>query len=83
MNRKKVQISGFNNDDSSSKNTSPRAIREKRSSGSGGSSSFNGVDRCNYTPTSPKLSNSKIMQLQQETIIMNFSSSELTYKGSD
>ena len=82
MNRKKVQISGFNNDDSSSKNTSPRAIREKRSSGSGGSA-FNGVDRRNYTSASPKLSNSKIMQLQQETTIMNFSSSELTYKGSD
>ncbi|PKC62485.1 P-loop containing nucleoside triphosphate hydrolase protein [Rhizophagus irregularis] len=71
-----------------SKNTRPRSNRGRRGGGSNGDGRRDQrrdiIDEGrNYIPAPPKLSVPEIKQSQQETAIANFSSSELTYNGSD
>ncbi|EXX59593.1 hypothetical protein RirG_187720 [Rhizophagus irregularis DAOM 197198w] len=73
----------------SSKNTRPRSNRGRRGGGGGGGGNGDGrrdgrSDQSrNNTPAPPRLSVPQIRQSQQETTIANFSSSELSYNGSD
>jgi hypothetical protein len=76
MSGKRGKKSGFNND----------GTRKNTNSGGGGRRDGRRdiIDQSrNYVPAPPKLSVPEIKQSQQETTITNFSSSELTYNGSD
>jgi hypothetical protein len=72
--------------DNNSNNMRPRSNRGRRGGGSGGGGrGRNGRhdQSRNYAPAPPRLSVPEIRQSQQETTITNFSSSELSYNGSD
>ncbi|GBB88387.1 hypothetical protein RclHR1_14960002 [Rhizophagus clarus] len=70
------------------KNKKLKTIHEGRDGGSGGGANGDGRrdekrESRNYVPASQRLSVPEIRKSQQETAITNFSSSELTYNGSD
>ncbi|PKC03010.1 hypothetical protein RhiirA5_452565 [Rhizophagus irregularis] len=80
-----------NTDDSDSDDNNNKRLRpnhEGLDSGSGGDGNGDGRhdekrESRNVVPAPPKLSVPEIRQSQQETAITNFSSSELSYNGSD